>query len=238
MFHRRFVAIGVIVIGLSSPAFADRGADAYRKGANAERRANLDAAYTYYKQASTLAPDNAKYRAAYTRMRFAAASQHVHAGQLLRNTGAITDALAEFQRAVDIDTSNFIAELQRSAPKGEAPDSKSEGPGESLELKPLSDAPINIHLTVNADVAYRTIAKLAGINVLVDPDYRPQKITLELTDVTLRDALDMVRLQSKTFWRPVLANTIFVAADSAAKRKELEQNVMKTFSLAERNHSQ
>jgi len=49
--------------------------------------------------------------------------------------------------------------------------------------------------------------------------------------VTLSEALDMVRLESKTFWRPVSANTIFVAADSPGKRKELEQNVMRTFYL-------
>jgi general secretion pathway protein D len=100
-----------------------------------------------------------------------------------------------------------------------------------VELQPLSTAPITLHLTVNSDAAYKTICKLAGINVIIDPDYRPQKITVDLTDVTLREALDMVRLQSKTFWRPVLRNTILVAAESASKRKEVEQNVMRTFYL-------
>src|SRR2546425_5001619 len=63
----------------------------------------------------------------------------------------------------------------------------------------------------------------------MDQKYKPQKITVDLNDVTLREALDMVRLQSKSFWRPVSPNTIFVATDSPGKRKELEQNVMKTF---------
>ena len=39
------------------------------------------------------------------------------------------------------------------------------------------------------------------------------------------------RSQSKTFWRPVTPNTIFVAADNPAKRKDLEQSVIKTFYL-------
>ncbi|HWS95339.1 MAG TPA: cohesin domain-containing protein, partial [Candidatus Methylomirabilis sp.] len=38
-------------------------------------------------------------------------------------------------------------------------------------------------------------------------------------------------LESKTFWRPVTPNTIFVAADTPAKRKELEQSVIRTFYL-------
>ena len=86
-------------------------------------------------------------------------------------------------------------------------------------------------MTANADVAYKTICKLAGINVVIDPDFRAQNLTIDLTDVTLREALDMVRLQSKSYWRPVLSNTIFVTSDSPAKRKELEPNVMKTFYL-------
>ena len=40
------------------------------------------------------------------------------------------------------------------------------------------------------------------------------------------------RFETKTFWRPVTPNTIFVAQDNPAKRKELEQNVLKTFYLS------
>ena len=79
---------------------------------------------------------------------------------------------------------------------------------------------------------YETVGKLAGVNVLFDPDYTSRRIRIELNGVTLRDALEIVALESKTFWRPVTANTIFVAADNPAKRKELEQSVIKTFYLS------
>jgi general secretion pathway protein D len=179
-------------------------------------------------------------------MRFNAAAQHAHAGQVLRNTGALAEALAEFQRAVEIDTSSFIAqqelrrtadmirqqERRQSAPTVAAAPARSAAEiSESVELQPLSNAAITLRITANADTVYKNIGKLAGLNVVIDPDYRAQKITVDLADVTLREALDLVRLQSKTFWRPVLANTIFVAADSVAKRKEIEQNVMRTFYL-------
>ena len=234
------------MIAVGVPAYADRGDDAFKHGVRAEHEQNLDAAYAYYKQAYTITPGNPKYFAAYTRMRFNAAMQHVRAGQLHRNTGALAEAIAEFQRAVEIDATNFIGqqelrstadmirrqERQKTQPKVESPLAKLvEGAGESVELQPLSNAPLTLHLTANADAVYKTIGKLAGINVVIDADYRPQKLTVDLTDVTIREALDMVRLESKTFWRPVLPNTIFVAADSPAKRKELEQNVVKTFYL-------
>src|SRR5438477_388023 len=48
----------------------------------------------------------------------------------------------------------------------------------------------------------------------------------------LEEALGIIALESKTFWRPVTPNTIFVAADNPAKRKELDQSVIKTFYLS------
>lgn len=243
----RYVAALAAVIVLSLPCHAESGEDAYKQGLKAERQANLDAAYASYKQAHMASPANAKYFSAYTRLRFNASTEHVRNGQVLRNTGALTEAMAEFRKAVEIDTSSFIAQQelrltadmirrkerqQPAPPKVEAAGPKlGDGIGEILELRPLSDSPMSIRMAANADVIYKTIGKIAGLNVLIDPDYKPQKISVDLTDVTVREALDMVRLQSKTLWRPVLANTIFISVDSANKRKELEQNVMKTFYL-------
>src|SRR5947209_15121110 len=89
-------------------------------------------------------------------------------------------------------------------------------------------------LKINNDskFAYETIGKVAGINVLFDPDYQPRKLTIELNGgTTFQEALDIVALESRTFWRPVTPNTIFIAADTPTKRRELEQSVIKTFYL-------
>ena len=243
--NRQLLAIVMVATVWMTPAYGDGANDAFKHGTQAERRADFDAAFTYYKQAYTSSPNNAKYLAAYTRVRFEAGQRHAHAGQLLRNTGALLEALAEFQRAVAIDGSSFLAQQElrqtadmirrqerlKSMPKVEPPAKAAEELAASVVLQPLPNTAITLHMTVNADAAYKTICKLAGINVVIDPDYKAQKITLDLTDVTMREALEMVRLESKTFWRPVLANTIFVAAESPAKRKEVEQNVMRTFYL-------
>lgn len=236
--------LAALAFGL--PAYADRGAADYKRGAHAEHQGHYDTAYGYYKQAYTLAPRNAKYLAAYTRMRFNAATQHVRNGQLLSAAGDFKEAVVEFQRAVEIEPSNAIAqqemrragdmlrkqEQQRAAPKADPPRSAlRDDLVPAAELRPLSNTAITLHITAGADVVYKTLCKLAGLNVLIDPDYRPQKLSIDLTDVTLREALDMIRLQSKTYWRPMSANTIFVTGDSAAKRKELEDNVLRTFYL-------
>jgi general secretion pathway protein D len=89
-----------------------------------------------------------------------------------------------------------------------------------------------LKLTEDAKVIYTTLGKLAGINVVFDPDFKPSHISVELVKVTLEEALQIVEMESKSFVRPVTKNTIYVAADTPTKRKEIEQNVMKTFYLS------
>ena len=244
MVGRRLI-LAIVLIGCSVPLFADHASSAFKKGQAAEAHGDYDTAYIAYKEAANLKPRDPAYLANYTRMRFYAATQHVHKGEVLRDSGKLMEALAEFQRAVEMDTSSFIAQQRmretaemirrkenHQTPTPESPLAKlADKAGVPLELQPLSNSPISLRMTAPADAIYKIIGKLAGVNVLFDPDYRPPKITLEVTDVTLYDALEMVSMQSKSFWRPVSTNTIAVTADSPTKRKELEENVMKTFYL-------
>jgi general secretion pathway protein D len=235
------------LVAITLPAVADKAKDLYAKGQDAEARQQYEAAYDFYKQAYDLKPKDLRYRAAFEHARFEAASTIVHRGQKLREEGKLDDAVAEFQKALTVDPSLFIAkqELIRTQKMIEAqrnPQPQAAGPPASLERKvheaagpvelaPISNIPITVKLTDKSDTVYRTIGQLAGINVLFDPDYTPRPIKVELNGVTLEEALEISALESKTFWRPVTSNTIFVAADNPAKRKELEQSVLKTFYL-------
>src|SRR5690242_14959795 len=129
----------------------------------------------------------------------------------------------------------MINDLRNPPPQAAGPPSSlekrvHEAPG-PVELAPISNIPITVKLTDKSDTVYRTIGQLAGINVLFDPDYTPRPINVDLNGVSLEDALEITALESKTFWRPVTPNTIFIATDNPAKRKELEQSVLKTFYL-------
>jgi general secretion pathway protein D len=226
---------------------ADKAKKLYAEGQDAEARQNYEAAYGFFKQAYDLKPKDLRYRSAYNRTRFEAAASIVHRGQKLRAQGQMDEAVAEFRKAVEIDPSLFVAkqELERTLEminKKENPQPQSAGPPNSLErmvrdaagpveLAPISNVPITVKLTDKADIVYRTIGQLAGVNVLFDPDYVPKQIKVELNGVTLEQALEIAALESRTFWRPVTPNTIFVAQDTPAKRKELEQSVLKTFYL-------
>ncbi len=226
---------------------ADKAKKLYEQGQDAEARQNYEAAYGFFKQAYDLKPKDLRYRSAYQRTRFEAAASIVHRGQHLRDQGQLNEAIAAFRKALEIDPTLFIAqqELDRTLQiikNQENPPPQAAGPPNNLEkmvreaagpveLAPISNVPITVKLTDKADLVYRTVGQLAGINVLFDPDYVPKQIKVELNGVTLAEALEITALESKTFWRPVTPNTIFVAQDTPAKRKELEQSVLKTFYL-------
>jgi general secretion pathway protein D len=244
MRQRCLLAI-VLLLTLCLASNSDDAGAAYKRGARAEAKKETDAAFEAYKQAYTLKPREPKYIDAYLRSRSAAGNLHVSNGIKLRDAGKLEDALGEFQKAAAIDGTNFAAvqELQRTAhqikkqadAENEAADkvkaasskpAELEGP---VELEPSPNTPITLHMTTTADNIYRTICKLGGISVLFDLDYKPQKISIDLNDVLLRDALRMVGLESKTFWRPISSTAIFVSAEG--KRKDFETSVMKTFYL-------
>ena len=98
-------------------------------------------------------------------------------------------------------------------------------------LKPLSRAPINLKMTNDVKMIYDTVAKLAGLTVVFDPDLTTRRVSVELTDVTIEQALDIVSLQAKAFWKPVTNEIIFVAPDQAQKRRDYEEEVVRTIYL-------
>ncbi|MBV9147102.1 MAG: type II and III secretion system protein [Acidobacteria bacterium] len=236
-----------LYLTLAVPLHGDKASSAYKEGVTAETENKIDAAFDDYKRAYELKPKDARYVAAYTRLRFFASTEHVHKGEILFQAGNLQLALVEFLKAVEIDASNTYAQqearrtqqrIERQAAAQSSPEASespladmaehAEGP---VELQPISKSPITLRITENTKIIYKTIGSLSGINVLFDPEYTPRKISIEMDSVQLSDALQIVALASKTFWRPVTPNTIYVAAETAGKRREVEQSVMKTFYL-------
>jgi general secretion pathway protein D len=225
-----------------------KGKTDYGQGRRAEHLQDYDAAYDYYQRALKSNPENAEYLIKFNQARFEASSLHVKNGVKLRERGQLEAAASEFQRAVAIDPSSPIAEQEfrktaamleeRNRANNAATEPPKEEGGEPPlasmppELKSLPRTAINLTMSNDAKIVFETIAKLAGLTVVFDPDFPARRITAELNNVTLEQALDIVSLQSKAFWKPVTENIIFVIPDQPAKRRDYEENVVRTFYLS------
>jgi general secretion pathway protein D len=110
------------------------------------------------------------------------------------------------------------------------------------ELKPLNRDPINIKINSQpAKVLFETIGKVAGINVLWDPEYTPPQrnsLNVDFNNATLEQALDYISIITKSYWKPLSPNTIFVTNDNPNKRREYAEMVAKTFYLSNVNTPQ
>jgi general secretion pathway protein D len=238
-----------LVVLLVTPALAEKGQSSYKQGRDLEARQNYEGAYDAYQRAYDASPGDTRYRAALTRIRFLAAASKVHRATLLQQAGKLEEALILFEEAVRIDPSSPIASQQaintsnmiQQARGNRAESASHSGSGLSpdildaqgpLKLNGVSNLPVTLKLLQDTKIVYQTIGQLAGVNVLFDPDFTSRQLNIELNGVTLQEAFDLVAAESKTFWKPMTRNTIFVAADNPAKRKELEENVIKAFYLS------
>ena len=104
------------------------------------------------------------------------------------------------------------------------------------ELKPIDPSVRNLTLNnVTVKVLFDTVGKTAGLNVLWDPDYQnPPKNTLSVKfdNSTLEEALDYLAVITKSYWKALGPNTIFVTNDNPNKRRDFAEMVSQTFYLS------
>lgn len=102
------------------------------------------------------------------------------------------------------------------------------------ELKPISQELLGLKMSnQGTKVLYETLGKVAGINVLFDSEFQDQqkKFSVDLSNTTLDEALDYLALLTKTYVKPLSANTIFVTQDNVTKRRDYEEQVTRIFYL-------
>jgi general secretion pathway protein D len=100
-------------------------------------------------------------------------------------------------------------------------------------LEPSLKTPITIHLAQQTRTAFETVAEMANIHVMFNRDWRPTPptITVDFDNVSFYQALDLLCLQTKTFWQVVNKNTILVIDDNSTMRRDYEEVVVKTIYL-------
>ena len=249
MSYKGFRLIGVLAL-ITACLSCGGGTDIlYNQGRKAEERKDWDTAVVDYEKARAQDPANPLYILHEQNARKNASLFHLRNGQQLLKDGKSVEAAGEFQKAVRIDPSNISAQQELNTLMAKEAESKkahteaiqkalkareAETEHAAVKLQPISQEPL-AHLrlpSLDSKKAFETLGKLAGINVAFTSDFRPAPLNIDLSNVKIEDALMIVALQSKAFYKAITPNTILVIPDNPNNRRDYGEEVVKTIYLS------
>ncbi|MFQ6082159.1 MAG: secretin N-terminal domain-containing protein [Candidatus Aminicenantia bacterium] len=225
------------------------GRIAFKRGEEAYRTKDWDRAVEEYLRALQTDPDNPRYRLSLAKALIEASNFHSERGEGFLKQGELKLALLEFQKALDYNPENLRArkrkkeilkrieqERRERTEKTEIERMKERAKKKPLEkpiLGPGSETLINLKFK-DADLKkiFKTLQKLSGINVLFDEAFKSKKVSIDLLNVTFKEALERLLLVTRLFYKILDEQTILIIPDTPAKRREYEELILRTFYLS------
>ena len=247
--HPRVIAcrrLPIFALALLLSTAGCASSSALRKGVEAEDRQDYDVAVVEYNNAVRLHPDDANARLGLDRAKLRAAGEHFQRGRRQAALGKYDQALVEYEVASelnpgsgDIDaalraTRNQLRSNAAVAREGKTPlqtliEASRDFPTPGLDLPPDAKMPASlIFREASSRDVFLAIAKFADISLAFDPAFREAPVTVDLRNATLDDALSSITGLTRTFFRVTAPRTVLVIPDTPAKRREYEEEVVRT----------
>ena len=234
----------LIVIVLAALATGCAAGRAFRRGQEAARAGDWDAAVTHYTRAVQENPDSPEYKIALERAQQSAAQEHIGRARQFEDKDQLDAALIEYRRALELDATNRLAaaraaelerlirdriEAARPRPRIEAlrEQAARQGPPPLLNLRTRLKG-LNFNQASVRDIL-NVIGTNAGISVTFDQQFQDRAYSIELEEVTVEEALQQIMSANQLFYKVVNPKTIIVVNDRADKRQQYDEMVVKTF---------
>jgi general secretion pathway protein D len=241
----RAALLAIVVVAVAGCATST----ALKNGRSAEDRQDYDRAVLEYQRALQLNPNSADAKTSLQRARLRASQDHFSRARRLAAIGKLDDALAEYQLAAEMNpSSGQIAEELRTTQNllrtkvTTSRDGKTQletlvdrmrdqpAPGLAAPTDLLTDS-WTFRNASNQDIL-RAIAQVSNVNVVFDPAFMPTSISIDLRNQTFDQALRSITSSTKTFFRVTAPRTITIVPDTPAKRREYEEEIVRTFFLS------
>jgi general secretion pathway protein D len=235
---------------LSVVAYGCASSGAFRHGRDAERRQDYDRAVVEYTKALRQNPDNADARLSLDRAKLRASQDHFSRGRRFAALGKLDQALIEYEVASELNPTNADVDEELRSTRNKlrakvavAREGKTElqtiierardlpPPGLDIPQGVKMPTTLTFRDASSRDV-FTAIARLANISLIFDSAFRETPVTVDLRNATLDDALSTVAGATRTFFRVTAPKTIAVIPDTPAKRREYEEEVVRTFYLS------
>ena len=223
---------------------------ALRRARLAEQHQDYDQAVVEYTKALRERPDETEARLALERVRLRAAADHLVRARRFTAAGRLEEGLVEYQVAAELnpasgDVDKELRQARAALRAKVAVPREGKSALESLiertrDLPPAGlDLPADLKLPASLvfreassrDV-FTSLTRLANLSVVFDPSFRDAPLTIDLHDAAFADALEAVSASTRNFWRVVAPRTVAVIPDTPAKRREYEDEVVRTFYLS------
>jgi general secretion pathway protein D len=223
---------------------------AMRDGQRAERAQDYDRAVIEYTKALRLDPDDRDARQALERAKLRASQEHFTRGRRLMQSANLDESLVELQIAAELNPGSPEIEEAARTVRSQLRNKVAVAREGKTQLETLIERSRSLPppgLDLPADVkmpdsltfrdagsrtVYVALARLANINVVFDPLFRDQPVTIDLRDVSLEDALTSVSSATRNFYRVTAPRTVMIIPDTPAKRREYEEEIVRTFYLS------
>jgi type II secretory pathway component GspD/PulD (secretin) len=241
----RRIAVLLLIAALGSGCAAGRS---FRRGQEAVRTGDWDAAVTYFSRAVQANPDNPEYKISLQRAQEEAARVHIERARELEKRDQLDGALAEYRRAMELDSKNRlvgarVAELEktiREKLEASRPQPRIEQLRQQARtmqgpplLNPASRDPLRINFN-NASLRdiLNFIGTNAGINVTYDQQFVDKPFTVNLEGVTLEEALNQILTANQYYYKVLNPRTIIIIPDQPAKHAQYDELVVRVFYIS------
>jgi general secretion pathway protein D len=241
----RKLSVLLVLALLASGCAASRS---FRKGQEAVRVADWDAAVVYFTKAVQANPDSSEYKINLRRAQEEAARMHVEKARELEKQDQPDMALTEYRRAIELVSTDRvtrakIAELERTIrerieatrpkPAIEELRAQARALGAPPLLNPASREPLRLIFNNAAlkDIL-NFIATSAGINITYDQNYVDKPYSVNIDGVTVEEALQQVLSANGYYFKVVNQRTIIVIPDQPAKHQQYDELVVKVFYIS------
>ena len=240
----------VLLVLLTLMVSACATAGALRNGERAERERNYDQAVVIYTRALQERPRDRNLQLALERARLRAAQMHYAEGRRLERDARWAEALAEYQIAYDLNPG--MADIERAlrgaqeamradlaaAPEGLTPlealiDNSFDAAPPGLDLPRDITLPDSVVFSSESSRAvFAALGQLTGFSIVFDAQFRDTPFSGDLRDMTFDTALAVVAASTGNFFRVTAPGTVTVIPDTPAKRREYEEEIIRTFYLS------
>ena len=194
---------------------------------------NLDEAFYEFQEASRLVPQNVEYVTAREVTRQHLAGKYLELGNNDLLDGRQTEALAEFQAALNLDPQNEFAQQRINDALGPAPVHASSAPQVVASADELKSKPIeglhDFHYRGDSAGLLTAVAGSYGLKVAFDDNFPKTRVRFDLDSADFATAMQAASAVTKSFTVPIEDTILFAAADTPENHRVYDRMGMRSF---------